>query len=137
MAMKLDKELWQVRAVDELLDSTTCSGGAVAVVVVVCVGFLLVLLVVGVLKMRDTPAPRRRKPKRQDDGLHWDDSGMNITVNPLDDVEKNDVEMEEEEYSEDDASSDGESECSYREEDVSDEEEGPEVCLHLYILVHN
>ena len=29
-------------------------------VVVVCVGFLLVLLVVGVLKMRDTPAPLRR-----------------------------------------------------------------------------
>ncbi|KIH59919.1 hypothetical protein ANCDUO_09835 [Ancylostoma duodenale] len=81
------------------------AGGAVAVVVVVCVGFLLVLLVIGVLKMRDTPLPRRRKAKRQDDGMAWDDSGMNITVNPLDDVEKNVVE---EEFSEDEESSDGE-----------------------------
>ncbi|VDM66475.1 unnamed protein product [Strongylus vulgaris] len=100
------------------------AGGAVAVVVVVCVGFLLVLLVIGVLKMRDTPLPRRRKNKRQvsflvffleshyrkrlllqDDGMAWDDSGMNITVNPLDDVEKNVVE---EEFTEDEESTDGE-----------------------------
>uniref|UniRef100_A0A1I7XT95 DUF1768 domain-containing protein n=1 Tax=Heterorhabditis bacteriophora TaxID=37862 RepID=A0A1I7XT95_HETBA len=39
--------------------------GAVAVVVVVCVGFLLVLLVIGVLKMRDTPIPKRKKTKKQ------------------------------------------------------------------------
>lgn len=35
-----------------------------AVVVVVCVGFLLVLLVIGVLKMRDTPLPRRRRNRK-------------------------------------------------------------------------
>ncbi|VDO21915.1 unnamed protein product [Haemonchus placei] len=81
------------------------AGGAVAVVVVICVGFLLVLLVIGVLKMRDTPLPRRRKNQRQDDGMSWDDSGMNITVNPLGDVEKHVVE---DEFSEDDESSDGE-----------------------------
>ena len=73
--------------------------------------------------MRDTPLPRRRKNKRQvaiitllpqsmqnlphlqDDGMSWDDSGMNITVNPLDDVEKNVVG---EEFSDDDESTDGE-----------------------------
>ncbi|KAL6735314.1 hypothetical protein Aduo_005768 [Ancylostoma duodenale] len=106
------------------------AGGAVAVVVVVCVGFLLVLLVIGVLKMRDTPLPRRRKAKRQDDGMAWDDSGMNITVNPLDDVEKNVVE---EEFSEDEESSDGEeSDASYREEEeLSDEDAEPEVLPHL------
>ncbi|VDP52266.1 unnamed protein product [Heligmosomoides polygyrus] len=102
------------------------AGGAVAVVVVVCVGFLLVLLVIGVLKMRDTPLPRRRKNKRQDDGMAWDDSGMNITVNPLDDVEKN----------VDDESTDGEerwaNDGSFREEgDLSDEEVEAEVLPHL------
>jgi hypothetical protein len=40
------------------------AGGAVAIVVVICVGFLLVLLVVGVLKMRDTPMPRRRRSRK-------------------------------------------------------------------------
>ncbi|KAJ1351908.1 hypothetical protein KIN20_008082 [Parelaphostrongylus tenuis] len=105
------------------------AGGAVAVVVVVCVGFLLVLLVVGVLKMKDTPLPRKRRNKQQDDGMSWDDSGMNITVNPLDDVEKNEVE---EEFSEDDESSDGdESDGSFREEELSDGEIAPEVLPHM------
>jgi ABC-type phosphate transport system auxiliary subunit len=39
-------------------------GGAVAVVVVVCVGFLLVLLVIGVLKMRDAPLPKKRRNRK-------------------------------------------------------------------------
>ena len=68
------------------------AGGAIAIVVVICVGFLLVLLVIGVLKMRDTPphSPRRtRKRKSQSEGMEWDDAGMNITMNPLGDVEKN------------------------------------------------
>ncbi|VDL83788.1 unnamed protein product [Nippostrongylus brasiliensis] len=37
--------------------------------------------------------------------MSWDDSGMNITVNPLDDVEKNVVD---DDFSDDDESSDGE-----------------------------
>lgn len=105
------------------------AGGAVAVVVVVCVGFLLVLLVVGVLRMKDTPLPRKRRNKQQDDGMSWDDSGMNITVNPLDDVEKNGIE---EEFSDDDESSDGEdSDGSFREDELSDGEIAPEVLPHL------
>ncbi|EGT48329.1 CBN-CASY-1 protein [Caenorhabditis brenneri] len=111
------------------------AGGAVAVVVVVCVGFLLVLLVIGVLKMRDTPMPRRRRQKRQSDGgMHWDDSGMNITVNPLDDVEKNGGVIDEFSDEEEEEETDGESECSYRdeEEDVSeDEEDQTEVLPHM------
>lgn len=47
------------------------AGGAVAVVVVVCVGFLLVLLVVGVLKMRDTPMPRRHRKNRRGQVREW------------------------------------------------------------------
>lgn len=40
------------------------TGGAVAVVIVVCVGFLLVLLVIGVLKMREGPYSERRRNRK-------------------------------------------------------------------------
>uniref|UniRef100_A0A915DJJ1 Calsyntenin C-terminal domain-containing protein n=1 Tax=Ditylenchus dipsaci TaxID=166011 RepID=A0A915DJJ1_9BILA len=57
------------------------AGGAVAVVVVICIGFLLVLLVIGVIKMRDSPLPvRRRNRKTTIEAMEWDDQGMNITV---------------------------------------------------------
>ena len=80
------------------------AGGAIAIVVVICVGFLLVLLVVGVMKMRDAPLPRRRKRRSQSEGMEWDDSGMNITMNPLEDVEKNSGAVFSEEDEEDDSS---------------------------------
>jgi hypothetical protein len=75
--------------------SVSITGGAVAVVVVVCVGFLLVLLVVGVLRMRGAPSPGRaggrrrsgRKATNPESGMEWDGQDLNITVNPLDAVE--------------------------------------------------
>jgi hypothetical protein len=111
------------------------AGGAIAVVVVICVGFLLVLLVIGVLKMRDTPSsthsPRRnsRKRKSQTEGMEWDDAGMNITMNPLGDIEKNangGVFSEEDE--EEESSDDGES--NHDEEDITDDDEDSEVLPH-------
>uniref|UniRef100_A0A0N4ZCI1 Calsyntenin-1 n=1 Tax=Parastrongyloides trichosuri TaxID=131310 RepID=A0A0N4ZCI1_PARTI len=113
------------------------AGGAVAVVVVVCVGFLLVLLVVGVLKMRDAPVHKRgkgRKDRPLEAGMEWDDSGMNITVNPLEDVEKNDEEI----IYEDENSSDCESMYSYREEDeVSEEDDEDEEMEPVLPLAPN
>jgi len=102
------------------------AGGAVAIVVVICVGFLLVLLVVGVLKMRDTPMPSRRRRQRKNpsqphDGMEWDNDGMNITVNPLDDVEKQEQTAAYSEEEEEESSDDGES--YHDEEDYSEDDE--------------
>jgi len=101
--------------------------------VVICVGFLLVLLVIGVLKMRDTPSTtkrRRNKKGAPEAGMEWDDAGMNITVNPLEDVEKSGIRQQPVEYTEDEESDAAE---SYREDDelTDDDDDAEEVLPHV------
>lgn len=50
----------------------------------------------------------RRHVFQSDGGMHWDDSGMNITVNPLDDVEKNGGAIDEFSDEEEEEETDGE-----------------------------
>uniref|UniRef100_A0A7E4ZS07 Calsyntenin-1 n=1 Tax=Panagrellus redivivus TaxID=6233 RepID=A0A7E4ZS07_PANRE len=111
------------------------AGGAIAIVVVICVGFLLVLLVVGVLKMRDTPIQtgRRRKHRTPSEGMEWDDAGMNITMNPLEDLEKNASGagvFSDEEDEDDDGDSSDEIESYHDEEDLTEDDEDSEVLPH-------
>jgi hypothetical protein len=102
------------------------AGGAVAIVVVVCIGFLLVVIVIGILRMRGVKRGGRRSGKggrRSDDDLDWDDSGMKIIVNPINDEVDPEVGALNEEYSEDDSDSDGDSFRDEDEEMTEDEEE--------------
>jgi hypothetical protein len=55
---------------------------AVTVIIVVCVGFLLFMIVLGVIRIRAAHA-RGTQEEMQDAEMAWDDSALNITVNPM------------------------------------------------------
>ena len=64
-------------------DLSLADFGMVAIIVV-CVGFLLFMIVLGVLRIR--AAHHRRRATQMDQGqeMEWDNSELNITVNPID-----------------------------------------------------
>lgn len=58
------------------------SGHAVTVIIVVCVGFLLFMIVLGVVRIR-AAHQRATQEEIQDTEMAWDDSALTITVNPM------------------------------------------------------
>lgn len=58
------------------------TGVGVAVVMVVCVGFVILLIVLGVMRVRSA---QRYKGKDQGErNGNWDNTSLTITVNPMD-----------------------------------------------------
>lgn len=55
---------------------------AVTVIIVVCVGFLLFMIVLGVIRIR-AAHHRSQQEDLADAEMAWDDSALNITVNPM------------------------------------------------------
>lgn len=55
---------------------------AVTIIVVVCVGFLLFMIVLGVIRIR-AAHHRSNAEEAQDSEMTWDDSALTITVNPM------------------------------------------------------
>jgi len=55
---------------------------AVTVIIVVCVGFLLFMIVLGVIRIR-AAHQRSQQEEMADAEMAWDDTALNITVNPM------------------------------------------------------
>lgn len=99
----------------------TSASHAVTIIIVVCVGFLVFMIVLGVIRIR--AAHHRAQESRDDDQeMAWDDSSLTITVNPMDQIEQQEEIRQNPEEEEDSESSDEGS--SYHDE--SSEEEEPE-----------
>lgn len=53
------------------------------VIIVVCVGFLMFMIVLGVIRIRSAQQ-RREVPVEDKPEMEWDNSALTITVNPMD-----------------------------------------------------
>lgn len=68
----------------EHLNLMATGGGshAVTIIIVVCVGFLLFMVVLGIIRIR-AAHQRSSTEEAQDSEMTWDDSALTITVNPM------------------------------------------------------
>lgn len=58
-------------------------GHTVTIIIVVCVGFLVFMIILGVIRIR-AAHQRAQETKDEDQEMAWDDSSLTITVNPMD-----------------------------------------------------
>ncbi|XP_074603874.1 calsyntenin 1 isoform X2 [Brevipalpus obovatus] len=110
--------------------SSIVVGHTMTVIIVLCVGFLLFMIVLGVIRIR--AAHHRSNDNRDEETeMAWDDSSLTITVNPLDQIDQDQENQRiPEEDDDSDSSDDG---SSYRDdgESTEDEMEKPKVRKEL------
>nr|XP_042905858.1 calsyntenin-1 [Parasteatoda tepidariorum] len=101
------------------IKETLFSGHAVAIIIVVCVGFLVFMIVLGVIRIR-AAHHRSRESRDEDQEMAWDDSSLTIIVNPMDQIEQDQSTRPLNEEDDSESSDDG---SSYRDDGESSEEE--------------
>ncbi|XP_053200964.1 calsyntenin-1-like isoform X2 [Panonychus citri] len=98
----------------------TSASHAVTVIIVVCVGFLVFMIVLGVIRIR-AAHHRSNESRDEEQEMAWDDTSLTITVNPLDQIEQEQENLPIQEDDDDSDSSDDGS--SYRDDGESSEDE--------------
>uniref|UniRef100_A0A671QFT8 Calsyntenin-2-like n=1 Tax=Sinocyclocheilus anshuiensis TaxID=1608454 RepID=A0A671QFT8_9TELE len=95
---------------------------AATVVIVMCIATLVVIVVLGIYRIHTTHQDSSKEDGegRKDPEMDWDNSNLNITVNPMEEVREEEPEKEEDEDEEEDELA---GELSSAESENSDEEE--------------
>lgn len=68
---------------DERAQAIVAGGGhAVTIIIVVCVGFLVLMITLGIVRIK-AAHHKASQDEVQDTEMAWDDSALNITINPM------------------------------------------------------
>lgn len=68
---------------DERAHAIVAGGGhAVTIIIVVCVGFLVLMITLGIVRIK-AAHQKASQDEVQDTEMAWDDSALNITINPM------------------------------------------------------
>ncbi|XP_023227601.1 calsyntenin-1-like isoform X2 [Centruroides sculpturatus] len=97
----------------------TSASHAVTIIIVVCVGFLVFMIVLGVIRIR-AAHHHSHENRDEEQEMAWDDSSLTITVNPMDQIEQKQETQKSREEDNSDSSDDG---SSYHDDGESSEEE--------------
>lgn len=70
-------------SIDERAQAIVTGGGhAVTIIIVVCVGFLVLMITLGIVRIK-AAHQKASQDEVQDTEMAWDDSALNITINPM------------------------------------------------------
>lgn len=73
----------QGTTIDERAKAIVAGGGhAVTIIIVVCVGFLVLMITLGIVRIK-AAHHKASQDEVQDTEMAWDDSALNITINPM------------------------------------------------------
>ncbi|KAG8445340.1 hypothetical protein GDO86_010211 [Hymenochirus boettgeri] len=108
---------------------TRVSPGATAIVLVACVSILVIIVVLGILRLRAVHQQDfQDKESVKENEINWDDSALTITVNPMEKYETHETEEyesegEDEEENDEEEDEEEEEESTSGESEESDDEE--------------
>lgn len=101
------------------------------VIVVICIGFLLAVIGIGVMRIRASQNQGREAGMEEKQEMEWDNSALTITVNPMEDQGAYDDSQDACMKCDDSDTDDDDSVCYHDDVESSDEEEAVKVKREL------